>query len=382
MHLVASQFSVDREGRNTLSVYKREDSEYYWFKFKFKGRLYQRPAKVKKRREAEAIEAAFRTQLAKGEVSIADQKPAPTLKAFEQDFIDFVQTRHANKPETVRFYLGRLRRLLEWETLCETRLDQVDEALIERYVVMRRKHVGVVAVNRELATLRRILHIAFEWKLIRSVPKVRLLPGETSRDFVLDHKTERGYLEVCPPLLHDVAIVLLDSGLRLGEALSLQWSDVHLEPAGSARYGWLQVRDGKSKNARRTVPLASRVGRLLDEKQKQATSVWVFPGDSPESHVLGTSLAHIHARVCRPKSAKGRNYLFPKDFVLHSLRHTCLTRLGEAGADSFTIMRLAGHSSVTVSQRYVHPTGETIQLAFDRLETLNQKALEAVNGKN
>jgi len=44
------------------------------------------------------------------------------------------------------------------------------------------------------------------------------------------------------------------------------------------------------------------------------------------------------------------------DFVLHSLRHTILNRLGESGVDAFTIMRIAGHSSIVVSQRYVHPT--------------------------
>jgi hypothetical protein len=48
-----------------------------------------------------------------------------------------------------------------------------------------------------------------------------------------------------------------------------------------------------------------------------------------------------------------------------------LTRLGEAGADAFTIMRIAGHSSVTVSQRYVHPTPEGMERAFERLEELN-----------
>jgi hypothetical protein len=49
-----------------------------------------------------------------------------------------------------------------------------------------------------------------------------------------------------------------------------------------------------------------------------------------------------------------------------------LTRLRESGADAFTIMRIAGHSSVTVSQRYVHPTPEGLERAFDRLESLNQ----------
>jgi integrase len=64
-------------------------------------------------------------------------------------------------------------------------------------------------------------------------------------------------------------------------------------------------------------------------------------------------------------------YRFSRELVLRSLRHAALTRLGEASADAFTIMKLGGHSSVLVSLRYVHPTGETVQLAFDRLEALN-----------
>ena len=85
-------------------------------------------------------------------------------------------------------------------------------------------------------------------------------------------------------------------------------------------------------------------------------------------------MAHMHVKVCRPGIGRKRAYLFPHDFVIHSMRHTCLTRLGEAGADAFTIMKLAGHSSVTVSLRYVHPTPEAVERAFDRLEALNQKA--------
>ncbi len=51
-----------------------------------------------------------------------------------------------------------------------------------------------------------------------------------------------------------------------------------------------------------------------------------------------------------------------------------LTRLGEAGSEAFTIMKIAGHSNVTVSQRYVHPTPEAVERAFQRLETLNAQA--------
>jgi len=54
--------------------------------------------------------------------------------------------------------------------------------------------------------------------------------------------------------------------------------------------------------------------------------------------------------------------------VLHSLRHTVLTRLGEQGTDAFTIKRIADHSSITVSERYVHPSGEAMERAFERLQ--------------
>ena len=69
----------------------------------------------------------------------------------------------------------------------------------------------------------------------------------------------------------------------------------------------------------------------------------------------------------------------PKDFVLHSLRHSFGTRLGESGADAFTIMRLMGHSTVTVSQRYVHPSPEAVERAFERLTAMNLQKVTTVS---
>jgi site-specific recombinase XerD len=68
------------------------------------------------------------------------------------------------------------------------------------------------------------------------------------------------------------------------------------------------------------------------------------------------------------------------EFVLHSLRHTFGTRLGESGADAFTIMKLMGHSSVTVSQRYVHPSPESVERAFERMQNLNRSEAERKRG--
>jgi integrase len=94
-----------------------------------------------------------------------------------------------------------------------------------------------------------------------------------------------------------------------------------------------------------------------------------------------TSLDHFHRPVCEPTVERKKHVVFSREFVLHGLRHTFLTRLGEAGADAFTIMKLAGHSSVTVSQRYVHPTLDSCEAAFERLEAFNKKALEEMGSK-
>ena len=71
-----------------------------------------------------------------------------------------------------------------------------------------------------------------------------------------------------------------------------------------------------------------------------------------------------------------------EDFVVHLLRHTMLTRLGEAGADAFTIMRIAGHSSITISQRYVHPSDDAMEAALDRFEKRRASTCARVKSAN
>jgi integrase len=283
--------------------------------------------------------------------------------------------RNAAKPETIRFYKGKLGRLVDFEPLASQRLDRIGSAEIDAYVQHRSKQVSPTTVNRELATLRRLLHIAVEWKLILSVPKVRMLKGEKERTFVLSYEAERTYLGLAPQPLRDAAVLMLDTGLRVGEVVRLQRSDVYLKPVGKAVFGYLRVHDGKSKNAKRTIPLTARVRSMLETRlDREPILLWVFKGDGGDSHLLVTSLDHMHAKIARPIVKGKRVNRFSSEFVLHSLRHTMLTRLGEAGADAFTIMRIAGHSSVTVSQRYVHPTPEAVERAFQRLETLNIQA--------
>jgi hypothetical protein len=86
--------------------------------------------------------------------------------------------------------------------------------------------------------------------------------------------------------------------------------------------------------------------------------------------------------VCIRQNRPSGATTWPQTSVLHSVRHTFLTRLGLAGVDAFTIMRLAGHGSVAMSQRYVHPTPASLETAIAKLDLLNssENSLSVIDG--
>jgi hypothetical protein len=98
---------------------------------------------------------------------------------------------------------------------------------------------------------------------------------------------------------------------------------------------------------------------------------WVFPSRSACGHFESNTAKNQHGRalkrVNQEAAEQGRPRLQP--FEPYVLRHTALTRLGESGCDVFTLARIAGHSNIQITMRYVHPQAEAIQRAFDNVAT-------------
>jgi integrase len=214
--------------------------------------------------------------------------PLPTLADFSRRFLDAIRIRCATKPRTIEFYAQQTRYLMAFKALADRQLDEVDEAAVEAFTQARRRQVGPATTNRGLAVLRRMLRLAHEWRMLDRVPRIHLLRGERNREFVLSRDQERIYLEFCPQILHDVAMLMLDTGRGPAEALGLQWTDIHRE--------YLQVREGKTRYRARSVNLTSRVAAMLALRRHDSTSAFVFAAGSKKP-LLPSSLAHLHARV-------------------------------------------------------------------------------------
>jgi putative transposase len=140
----------------------------------------------------------------------------------------------------------------------------------------------------------------------------------------------------------------------------------------NGRHGTLLVTHGKTAAARRVLPMTPRVRRILEARWEIAgkpTEGWVWLALTGSGHVESCSLKKQYAKTFRMVADQAaKNNLKPvRPFVLYSLRHTFLTRLGESGCDVWTLARIAGHSSINMSSRYVHPSQDAVLNAMARL---------------
>jgi integrase len=365
-------------------VYKR--GKVWWFKFTFNGEQLRESTKQTNKRVAEQIESARKTEFAKGDVGIRDKKPVPTVGHFaEYDFLPFVRSTSAAKPRTVVFYENSVRNLKAYDRLAGLKMDAVTSDVIAGFVAKRRSTgMQISTINRDLATLRRMFHLAQEWERVTTIlPKVRMMPGENQRERVLTQKEESRYLESAasvgekiiraynralqgiratvrseqpiqpadPFLLRDVVTVLLDCGLRPEECYRLKWENI--------RDGGVEVFKGKGKASRRRVPASARLMAILEMRKTSGASEWVFPATTRSGHIESSTLKKQH------QSALTASGVSP--FVIYDLRHTCLTRWAKT-MDPFTLMKLAGHADLNTTMRYVHLNDDDVRAAMERAE--------------
>jgi site-specific recombinase XerD len=340
-----------------VSLYKR--GKVWWSRIEVNGQVIQRSTKARDKETARKIEAAWRTADALGEVGLTNKTQKIALYKFKEKFFEYLPNRVSAR--TITFYKLALKSISEYLPLAMAPLQRIDSALVEQFV-QHRMAEGVMpaTVNNSLRTLRRVLHLAYEWKLISRIPKIKMLTGERSREFIISEDLLAKMVSKSTPVMKQLIPFLVDTGLRISEATDLTWNRVSLEPKQGSERGWIFIDKGKTKAARRYIPLTARAAAVLAERKEKSKSdyVWTLKHSKRLGRMYASRLFH--------KIVKEMG--LPWDCVLHSTRHSFCTRLGESGADAFQIKSLAGHSSIMISQRYVHPTPKRIESAIGALE--------------
>ena len=341
-----------------MAIYKR--GRVYWYKFMWQDVVVRKSTKQANQNVARQIEAAHRSSLAKGEVGLRDRKPIPKLGDFIRDSVEPLLQGTTSAKTWTDYYRPNLSTMAAHAPMANLKLDAVTSERVSEFAAWRRsKGLQVSSVNSALQVLRRVLRIAAESGLIAVAPKVKMLPGERHREHVVSKEEEGKYLDSALEPLRSFATVLVDTGMRPDECSRLKWETMAWH---NGKNGSLLVTHGKTAAARRVLPMSPRVREILEARWTAAdrpSEGWVWPADTKTKHFERSTLKKQHQKAV--KASKVR------PFVLYSLRHTFLTRLGQSGCDAWTLARIAGHSSVAMSARYVHPSEDAVLDEMERL---------------
>ena len=345
-----------------MAVFKR--GGVWWYDFRGAGVRIRESSQAKTKADALHAEALRRSELSQGAIS-RQAAPSPLFVAFAQDeFAPWCASEHRDHPSTYARYMRSIKALGDF--IGPRTLQSIDAGLVERYKLQRsqepRKNtkshrcVTPAAVNRDLSVLRILFNLAVRLGKASSNPVqgVRFLPENNLHMRVISREEEATYLKTASPLLRDVAIVMLETGMRPSEVCHLQGSDVDLQLRSAS------VRAGKTIYARRHLPLTNRAYEVLRSRLLNGSSEWLFPcpfdTDKPVGEVRNAHNAAVKRAGIKP------------GFRLYDLRHTALTRMAMSGMDLPTLRELAGHSQIQMTMRYVHPTPEHKRRAVRQFE--------------
>jgi integrase len=143
--------------------------------------------------------------------------------------------------------------------------------------------------------------------------------------------------------------VLVDSGLRLSELLNLKYEDINF--TGNIISIWINKGDRP-----RSIPMTKRVRYILQERQ-------YINKDKPFTLSVGEA-----ERAWQWVRAEMGLDIEPEPPTIHTLRHSCASRLVNAGVDLYVVKEWLGHSSITVTERYAHLNPLKLVQAVDVLE--------------
>jgi len=342
-----------------LSVYQR--GKIWWIDYYYRGRRHRESVSGSRKDAVKALEAR-KGDIVRGRFELQAKKASVTFEEFATEYLKHLQADR----RWWRREVSRLRILVKF--FGRSFLEEITPFDVERYKADRRKTVTGPGVNRELALLKAMLNKAVLWgfaRLENPVSKVAYYPERTMERILAEGEAER-LLAACGESLRPVVLVALNTGMRKSEILSLRWRDVDF----ARRF----IRVERSKNNRsRRVPMNSAVLDELKRLKAKAKSECVFTQlRSPEVGLRCIRSAFL--RACRKAGIS--------ELRFHDLRHTFATNLVMSGTDLVTLKEILGHSDISMTVRYSHPSDGRKMGAVERLVHEGWVAEDGKNGHN
>ena len=330
-----------------MGLYRR--GKVWWVNFTVNGKQVCKTTGNTDKRLAEAWADSFRSECRRGAIDpFAPKGPIPTVAEVLTKYFD-VHLKAKNPLSYAASSRYRKAVLLEYFG-AETPISKI-RPLLDTYKAWRTterngKRISLATVKRELTILRAAIRKAVEWQWITFDPMAgyKLPKADNRRERFIEDSEFGRLINASHPTIVPLLIVARHTGMRQGELLNLQWSDLDLIR------GWLFVRHSKSGEGR-NVPLTSEVIELLSSTPLSERIGFVFKRQG-KPLMKGGFLQYQFGKAVR--QAGLANLTGPAKFVFHSIRHTFASHAAMRGVDLKTLASILGHKSTRMTERYSH----------------------------
>jgi integrase/recombinase XerD len=264
-------------------------------------------------------------------------------------------TRRNRRPKTLHsvytsivFFLGMIKQS------GKTRLEEITKGDIEAFIereqdrgikitTIRTRLVGILSFLRYWAEEGIVSHEVFYRRIRLQMPErlPRAMESEDAQRLlsVMDHVRDRAMI-----------LVLLRTGMRIGELLSTRMSDIHLKERR------IEIYEGEKNRLGRVVYLSEDAIRALEAwfHERVQWQEFVFYGRGRMSTRMCYSTARTRFMLYVQKAG-----LHNKGYTVHTLRHTFATELLNAGMRLECLQVLLGHRCIEETRRYARLTDKT-----------------------
>jgi len=263
----------------------------------------------------------------------------------------------------------------------DKRMDEISSFDLERLKNdLVKAGLAPASIKHCLVLIRQIFNKAREWGLYSGTNPIKgvkmptvqnlrerfLSPDEA--DLLLNalkadpHRT-RNPGEKKDMQLHSMALLSLYTGMRAGEIFNLKGHDLDFENEV------INISDPKNKTARKAY-MTEDVKTMLLSRKPAIPSGLVFPARSDEKKNQKKRVAVSQAfRRTVEKIGLNDGIEDPRQLVtFHTLRHTFASWLAIQGTPIYTIAKLMGHKSLSMSERYSHLSPDSQRTAVKGLE--------------
>lgn len=330
---------------------KHSNGIFYLFYDDEVGKRWRVSTKCRRRSDAMKFLTSFKTSLREQRLGRERRR----LNQFKDDFLAYSRSVHTLK--TQKSFETAFRQFQK--KLGDVPLHLIDVRDIERFLGEKTSEASIWTARKYYAALASAFETAKRWKCIsvnpfRNVKKPRA--PEIQPAYLTKDEFQKLLKIVADRDCRELYVCAVSTGLRLGELISLQWTNVDFVRKV------ITVTNSElftTKNKKiRVVPMNEQLWRMLAMRKEGASSELVF-------HVNGQQLNA--AKVSKMFKAFAASAELSDKIHFHSLRHTFASWLVQDGASLYEVQKLLGHSSSQTTQIYSHLQPDQLHSTVNRI---------------